>query len=332
MDNKITKNRLQSFLSYDWIKVIVFALIIIVAWEFIYAIISVKPTVGQDFKFYFDQDLKIVGDSRGKLAETLKKELSYDVLEINSEVFSSSENILPYRLEVYEGDVLFVGDIDSEQTINNVTKKVNRLKNVIDTYSIYCYEDLLKDCANYLKGFLKDGASEINKANLDESKIEAIFRARMKGDNRFRKEEQIKEGVLSEKKRIEDLIEDYIFVKAYIEDPANQNVFYRYTKYQQMADLNPNEPNYKNLLDKQKEENKENAIYGIDLGKLKDGDKNPSSFVQRSRNSDGVTGDITTSDGVVLTVLNFKNEQPHLQYETLTFIRIMIETYSNFTI
>ena len=57
MDNKITKNRLQSFLSYEWIKVIIFALVFIVAWEFVYAIISVKPTVGQDFKFYFDQDL-----------------------------------------------------------------------------------------------------------------------------------------------------------------------------------------------------------------------------------------------------------------------------------
>ncbi len=331
MDNKITKNRLQSFLSYDWIKVIVFALIIIVAWEFIYAIISVKPTVGQDFKFYFDQDLKIVGDSRGKLAETLKKELSYDVLEINSEVFSSSENILPYRLEVYEGDVLFVGDIDSEQTINGVTKKVNRLKNVIDTYSIYCYEDLMEDCANYLKGFLKDGASEINKANLDESKLEAIFRARMKGDNRYRKEEQISEGIKQEKKRIEDLVEDYLFVKAFTEHPDYQNAFYRYTKYQQMADLNPNEPNYKNLLDEQKEK-RENAIYGIDLGKLTGKEENPSNFVKRARNSDGVTGDITTSDGVVLTVLNFKAEQPHLQYETLTFIRIMIETYSKFTI
>ena len=331
MDNKITKNRLQSFLSYDWIKVIVFALIIIVAWEFVYAIISVKPTVGQDFKFYFDQDLKIVGNSRSTLAETLKKELSYDVLEINSEVFGSSENILPYRLEVYEGDVLFVGDIDSEQTINGVTKKVNRLKNVIDTYSLYCYEDLMEDCANYLKGFLKDGASEISKANIDASKLEAIFRDRMKGDNRFRKEEQISEGIKQEKKRIEDLIEDYLFVKAFVEHPDYQNAFYRYTKFEQMADLNPNEPNYKNLLDKQKEK-RENAIYGIDLGKLKGTEQNPSNFVKRARNSDGVTGDITTSDGVVLTVLNFKNEQPHLQYETLTFIRIMIETYSDFTI
>lgn len=327
MDNKITKNRLQSFLSYDWIKVIVFALIIIVAWEFVYAIISVKPTVGQDFKFYFDQDLKIVDNSRSTLTETLKKELSYDVLAVGSEVFGSSENILPYRLEVYEGDVLFVGDIDSEQTINGVTKKVNRLKNVIDTYSIYCYEDLMEDCANYLKGFLKDGASEINKANLDESKIEATFRERMKGDNRFRKQEQIEQGILDEKGRIEDLVEDYLFVKAFTEHPDYQNAFYRYTKFEQMADLYPDEQNYKELLNKQKEK-----IYGIDLGKLPVGDKDPSSFVKRARNSDGVTGDITTSDGVVLTVLNFKAEQPHLQYETLTFIRIMIETYSNFTI
>ena len=331
MDNKITKNRLQSFLSYEWIKVIIFALVIIVAWEFVYAIISVKPTVGQDFKFYFDQDLKVVGDSRGKLAETLKKELSYDVLEINSEVFTSSENILSYRLEVYEGDVLFVGDISTNQTINGQTKSVNRLKNVIDTYSIYCFEDLMEDCANYLKGFLTDGASEISKANLDISKLEAIFRDRMKGDNRFRKEEQVKEGIKQEKKRIEDLIEDYLFVKAFIEANANSDVFYRYTKFEQMSALNPDEKGYENLLNMP--ENRKNAIYGIDLGKLKGTEQNnPSNFVQRSRNSDGVKGDITTSDGVVLTVLNFKNEQPHLQYETLTFIRIMIETYSNFTI
>ena len=246
-------------------------------------------------------------------------------------MFTSSENILSYRLEVYEGDVLFVGDIDTEQTVNKVTKKVNRLKNVIDTYSIYCFEDLMEDCANYLKGFLTDGASEISKANLDISKLEAIFRDRMKGDNRFRKEEQITEGIKQEKKRIEDLIEDYLFVKAFIEANANSDVFYRYTKYEQMSALNPDEKGYENLLNRP--ENRKNAIYGIDLGKLPMGpEQNPSNFVKRARNSDGVTGDITTSDGVVLTVLNFKNEQPHLQYETLTFIRIMIETYSNFTI
>ena len=98
-----------------------------------------------------------------------------------------------------------------------------------------------------------------------------------------------------------------------------------------MSALNPDEKGYENLLNRP--ENRKNAIYGIDLGKLKGTEQNnPSNFVKRARNSDGVTGDITTSDGVVLTVLNFKNEQPHLQYETLTFIRIMIETYSNFTI
>lgn len=331
MDNKITKNRLQTFLSYEWIKIIVFMLIIIVAWEVIYTVTAVRPTVGQDFKFYFDQDLKIVGDSRTKLAEKLRDELSYDVLEIGSEVFTSSENIISYRLEVYEGDVLFVGDIAEEQTKNGVTKSVNRLKNVIDTYSIYCFEDLLKDCENYLKGFVKVGA-EISKANVDLAKVEAVFRERMKGDNRFRKQEQIAQGILDEKGRIEDLIEDYLFVKAFVADPKYQDAFYRYTKYEQMSTLNENDQDYKNSLESEKNQGRENAIYGIDLGKLPVSEENPSNFVKRAKNSDGVTGDINTSDGVVLTVLNFKEQQPHLQYETLTFLRIMIETYTDFTL
>ena len=116
MDNRITKNRLQSFLSYEWIKVIMFTLIFIIVWEFVYTVSAVRLTPGQEFEIYFDQDLRVAVDT-SKFISSLKGKdgLSYDVLEINTETFMSDEdNIMQYRIQAGMGDVVFAGDISHE--------------------------------------------------------------------------------------------------------------------------------------------------------------------------------------------------------------------------
>ncbi|MBE5736895.1 MAG: hypothetical protein E7348_00640 [Clostridiales bacterium] len=348
MDNRITKKRLQDLLSYDWLKAVLIVLGVIIAWEFIYSVASVKLTAGQEFKVFFDQNIYHVDSDN--IVGTLKDKniVSYDVLKVGSENMLAEYNLLSTRIEVGEGDIVFT---DNKVAEPDGDKKVSiRAKEVVDGTPIYSYEVLLRESKKYIiDNFYKDGVIDISKenplllkdpsvldelvldlANLDEQKIESVFRQRMKGDNRFRNEEQIKEGIKDEKARIEKLVSDINFFNAFMQQAETifgQNIFMRYTKYEQSEDFNPGE--YAEVVQREKNNGRENAIYGIDMGVLsaKGGDKNASSLVKLKTTN---TDEVFTADNVIMMVINLKDEQPHLQYETISFIRYIVQTYSIF--
>ncbi len=332
MDNKITKNRISEFLSYDWLKSIFIILAVIIAWEFIYAFTSVKLTAGQDFKIFFDQNVLEL-DANG-LKTKLKNNsvLSYDVLSIDDESFNSDQNLLSIRLEVEEGDILFTDNVVRPETSGGKTYDVVRAHTIVDNYGIYCFEDLLKDAKNYLKTyFLKDDATityPIDKSNIADDKVESVFRQRMKGDNRFRSEEQILGGIDLEKQRVEKLIDDTNFFEYFLVN-ADKDIFLTYTKYTQLASFNPDRSDYQDLYNGEialrGEGNK--MTYGIDLGKLNGGDKNSSTLVKTTDAQGKLLG---SAENVIMMVIDQKLYQEHLQYETISFFRYIIENYSNF--
>ena len=69
MDNKITKSRLSDLLSYEWILMLIIAVVSIIAWELFYTMGGVKLTVGQSFKYYYDQSIIVEDD--GELKQRL---------------------------------------------------------------------------------------------------------------------------------------------------------------------------------------------------------------------------------------------------------------------
>lgn len=333
MDNRITKKRLSDALSYDWIKIIVITLAVIIVWEFVYTVTATRLTSGQNFKLFFDQNI-VVGDAgplMNKLSED--KAFSFDILEINSENLIEEQNLLSLRIQVDEGDIIFTDNVDKETTIKNGDiVKENRAKTIVDDNPIYSFEKLIEDAKNYLTStYFIDGKTQIALENIDDSKVESVFRQRMKKDNRFRKEEQIQQGIPKEKERVEKLVNDIIFMQEFIEKAPQkygEDIFMRYTRYELKTALFPDDQNYKQLYQMEKGEfNRENLIYGIDLGKLTGGKENVSSLVKVSTNKDQ-----TTADNVIMMVINLQSAQPHLQYETLSFMKTIIINYSDFTI
>lgn len=318
MDNKITKTRLSNFLAYEWIMIIIAALAAIVLWEFVYGITSVKATVGQQFKIYYDQGMAYTSDRLIDLTEK-DKTFSYDVLEVDVEELIAESNVLTTRLSIYEGDVIISNGIEAED--GSV-----RAKAVVDTTSIYTLEGMASDAKAYLRTFLKDqdaaDGAELNYENLDGEIIEEHFLERMDGDNRFRKADQKADGIEKEKERIEKLCKDTADFIYFLEN-APEEAFFRYTKFEQSADEELPEY-YDKMYDEYYETekmNRPNAIYGINAGALKGGNSDPSVFFK--------VGGTTSAEGAIIMCFNFLEHQPDLQFECISFYCSVIRECSD---
>ena len=342
MDNKITKRRLSDFLAYEWILMIVISIVAIVVWELAYTIGAVRLTVGQEFKFYYDQT--IIGDT-SELHDLLneKNTFSYDVLSVNSETLTSEYNVLSTRLTVQEGDVL-VTDCQGIDIVpeNSEEKPAEiRVKTMIDNYYGYSFEKMLEDGQNYLlTTFMKYGKTNdvftaYDESNIDENKVESVFRSRMKKDNRFRKESQIKDGIQLELGRVKNLYKELIdFAKLLGYKTANaedDDLFLRYTKYEQtlnrLDDNSEDKEYWEKAVQEEKDNGRENLVYALKVeGLVKHStteNTNPSKYFT-------VRGaEEATAKDVCIMVFNFRSYQPHLQYECISFINTIVRECSN---
>ena len=312
--------------AYDWILTIVVALAVIVLWEFIYGIVAVKLTPGQQFKFYYDINITNGSGDIYSLMNDEKKVLSYDVLSFSSESLTTEVDVLTARLSIYEGDIIVT---DCAEPSEDAEDKSVRLETLVDVHGGYSYEELLKDAKAYLLGLMKDGVADdisiatYNLDNLDEQKIEQVFRSRMKKDNRFRKEEQIQEGIKQEIERIKRL---YLEVVKFDYLLALKNsapeLFYCYTRYEQSAE---NNEDYKTAYKKEQAE-RENHIYALKIAGLTNfkgegsSKKDPSEYFKMKGKDDATD--------VAIMVFNFREHQPHLQYEVIGFINAIVEDCS----
>lgn len=308
MDNKLTKKRLSDFLAYEWILMIIAAIGAIIVWELVYTTSAVRLTTGQSFKFYFDENVASVGD--GTFYGTLVDDgaFSYDVKELTSESLTSEYNVLSTRLSVYEGDVIFTDYTQAEEGSDV------RAKTLVDSYG-YNYERLLSDAKAYLSGFYTDG-------NLDEAKIQAHFNERA-GKRVYKN--SLKAGEISvqdEIDRIKKLEKDVADFERLLSSDV-ENLFFRYTKYEQSLETaeEKSKQTYADLVAKEKEQGRENAAYGLNLGALKNGKTDVTEYVKLAGTS--------SADGVTLLVFDFKSEQEDLQYEAIGFINCIVRNCSN---
>lgn len=332
MDNKLTKKRLSDYLSYEWILMIIVIVAAIVLWELVYSVSSVRLTSGQQFKYYYDEN--VVAGSNGALFDIICDEsgeqtFSYDVLEVTYEQLSSQYNVLSVRLSVYEGDAIFTDGVADE-------KGASRLKKLVDGNRMYTYERLEKDGINYLSAFLKEEFSSLSYEekkekvydyeNLDESKIEARFSERMKGDNRFRKEADIAAGKISEKARIKKLCTEMKKFGYLLNVGEEKGIFERYTKYElalSSADERDKE-NYQKAYDNEIAEGRQKAAYAIKMDKLTGG-KNVSEYLRLAGKD--------TAEGVTLALFDFYNVPEaklyDLQFETVSFVNKIVSEFSD---
>jgi hypothetical protein len=335
MDNKITKSRLSNFFAYEWIMLIVLAVVGIIVWELVYTMTSVRLTVGQQFKYYFDETVYAV--SPQNLNQIIDDELSYDVLDCGYESLTSEYNVLSTRLTVQEGDAIFT---DVTLTGEEGAVKTSRANTLIDSYVFYSADELLSDAKTYLSKFLKEEYKQTVESNpsvmldfnnLDTAKIESSFLARMKKDNRFRSQEDKQLGIKLEIERINDLITEVIFFEKVVEYDNNlapeNSIFYRYKRFDQIIATSA-EDEKQQYIDAQKDLKEER--YGLKMGKLKV--ENLSSKPNKKNIEEFVkiyTDTTSSADNVVLLTFNFLNEQQDLQFETITFMNTLIELCSD---
>lgn len=315
MDNKVNKNRLSNFLSYEWITMIIVILVAIFALEFVYTVTATRATVGQQFKFYIDETVsadteEFYSTLDYKISEN-GKTFSYDVLSLSAETLTSSNNMLSARLSIQEGDVIFT---DASTSGDNGS---SRAKTIVDDCPIYTLDKLLSDAENYLSDFMAGG-------ELDDELIISHFNERMKHDNRFRSEKEKEIGRSLEIERIYKLKNEVNDFRKILSS-ENENLFFRYTKYEYISSEKPNDSYYQKMYEKEISEGRISARYGINISELTYdavGKTDVSRFF-RSQN----TG---TAEGVVVMVFDFLQYQPDLQFETISFINSIFRTCSNF--
>ena len=321
MDNRLTKRRLSDFLAYEWILMIVVALVAIIILELAYTVAATRLSTGQQFKYYMDEDIysfdaadKSIYDLLGVETGKNGKTFSYDVLSVDFENLNSSYNVLSVRLSIQEGDAIFTSSVEEEG-------KSVRVKNVIDEFSVYDMQSLLISAQEYLTKFVKVGGDIYNPDDYDENKIRNHFDARMKGDKRFKQESEKEEGRQNEIGRIKKLadeVKDFEYVLSIGEE---KGLFYRYTKYAQSYNANPDNETSKKLYEKEVAEGRENLVYGFNMAKLTGGERNVADYLTISG-----TG---SAQNVVLVLFDFADYQPDLQYEGISFFNTLVREFSD---
>ena len=324
MDNKITKKRLGNFLSYEWILMIIVIVIGIILFDWVYAILEVRPTVGQEFKVYYDQNFSLTDKEKLKTMIERNNTLSYDVLKTDYEVLSGATdvNILNVRLSVQEGDIIITDNLEPGE--DEFEPKV-RSEYIIDTESVYTLENLLADAKTYLGRFVKDGEdkSDVSYENLDTNKIDSAFLARMKKDNRFRSDAQKEDGKVLERNRIKKLCADVADFEKFL-NTAPESCFYRYTKYTCLKELRKDTDygkQYEEYYQKEIDEGRGNAVYGINLGALTGGKTEAVEYFK--------TNGSDNSNNTIMLAFNFLQYQEELQFECISFMCTVIRECSN---
>ena len=311
-------------LSYDWLKMVIIVAAIVFVWVLAFTIGAPRATTGQTFGvFYFHGGKFKYSTDPTTLGENMKKEgvFSYDILDFDvREISESYAEILLTSTAVQEGDVMIT--VDSLASIEAFNSPFRTL---IDGYGevFYDYNDLIREAKEYcLKNAFVYKSGDVYL--LDEQKIQEYFAERMDGDPRFRdtNSQRYKDGIKSEIERIKAVWDNAIM----LEDCLNNHpeIKYNYVRYTQTVAAKPDEEGEK-LLAKQTEK-----LYGINLGKLTGGEAIITSdfYYNITDKDNNVIG--SSADGIVLCVYDYYGYQPHLQFETLSFVNAMISKYSNF--
>lgn len=339
MDSKITKSRLSNFLSYEWILMIVVAVLAVFGWELIYTTAAVRISDGQKFVYYYDKSVTGLNPNTFDQLLDDNDTFSYDILykayeQMSDETASGGYDVLTLRLSLPEGDAIFCDTNQDEKT------KTSRANTLIDTYSIYDVKSLLKNAKKYLSALLKDefvtGSAEeiaetdvmLDYANLDENKISDLFYTRLKGDNRLR------EGSVSpenEKARIKKLCEETAFFqKVLMFDEtvtSEESIFYSYRKYEQAYTVYENKEDYKEAY-----ENSAVKKYGLKIDALKNlyGKDGETEAKNNAENFFSIKSERSLK-GVIALVFNFSDGNDgiyDLQFESISFLNTIIRSFS----
>lgn len=330
MDAKITKTRLGHMLSYDWIKIIGLCAVVVVVWILLFTTLAPRATTGQLLEVYVytnvTMDSRAVGDLN-KLHEN--GALSFDALDysVNELTDDSVSIVLPAHFSAGQGDIMFVSSYryDSGQVDENKQPVyTSDLEQFVGSYIGTCVWlggeaeppygsdasnpntlDYLTSCANYLGRYYPDGLD----GDLDRPAVETDFRARIAGDNRYKKESQIVAGLEEECARLTNLRDAYLRVRGYLENG---------TLSVTALDL---------TVQSEKDENGDGTVDSNDLKQVKgyfsfdlSNVRGLEHLITTTRSEDGTA----TAQSVNMIVLNTRLQEESSRYEQVTYLDYLV--------
>ncbi len=238
MDAKITKKRLARILSYDWIKIVAIAAAFILVWSLIFTTTATRITPAQQFTVFNYHSNNLLGDDfHTSYSNALGRDkiFSYEIIETNTNDLKSAGEemaftLLDTRVSIEEGDVMFVPnipDLSSAYTDENGQTQYERTYAQTFFYRTHMYlfdldpendKGYFKQMERYLNLFYTNGYTDEN--SLDKAKVEETFKARITAnkDKRFKKDEQIAQGVQDEIARIEKYRDALVEFYGYLAD------------------------------------------------------------------------------------------------------------------
>ena len=335
MDAKITKSRLGLLLSYDWIKIIGICLAAVLIWALLYTMLATRATNGQKFEIYSYVDVRMDSSVLGSLDDMhAGKALSNDVLDFSTYSLNQDgyeDMILQAHFSAGQGDVMFVPDLAST-TAGDGTVPYAGLTDFLASYrsnaiwlgengyeeggKVVYEKNYFTQCEEYLGKFFKDasGAADFAEGTLDKAAAETNFRARIKGDKRYKNEAQRLEALEKEYERLEALRYSYCQVLDWVSNDSAEDPI-------ELC---------KTTVTGQDESGAEvtlNWTYAFDLSNLEELTK----FVSRPAEEgeiDGVSAGTYVSDKMCMVVLNGGSTgEEDMRYEPFTFMTYLVEKF-----
>ena len=333
MDIKIKSKRLKNLIEYDWVKMLVGIVVAIVVWSLLFTTLGTRITPGEQFTVILYENVKTLNVNKtSNILKDMKKDgrLSYDVLEygvntITSAGQYSASYMLSLRTQTQEGDIVLISDgraIEVEEGSDEDPKAdISRVVNMGVLYDIEVFLDSAKEyCLN--NEFITVNGTDNSDYTVNEEVIRDYFltkRIPSAGNYKktYRTDAQKEDGAKKEIERIKKVWTDYLNVSEAIETAKAQDNDILWYGEVYFYDENNKVIPEKTIV----------KPFGIDLYKLN------KNFKSKAKLEDlwyTYTGEKTTDEGLVLTVLNYSKEQADLQYESLSFINYLIETYSEY--
>ncbi len=236
MNAKITKARLRTMLSYDWFKIILSAAALIFGWVFVFNATSTKIMDSQQFAICNHMSNAIFeGNIYNDLNEQLREgKLTHETLEVDVFDLAANDTGTGEVLDTYANvnmlDLIYVSQQPDENTSYTETdaegnEVVSYEKNYLETFTGR-YGTMLHNLSftdengyfyrleKHLNRYYTEGYE--GSSALDTAKIEEDFRARAKGDKRYKTESQIKKGIEGDIDRIQKYRAALLAFKGYL--------------------------------------------------------------------------------------------------------------------
>lgn len=338
MDAKITKKRLSSMLTYDWLKIVAIAVAVIFFWSLILTMTATRVTPAQEFIVYNYYCNNNFSNSFHNHYNNAKKNdvFSYEILKTDQFDLSANREYAHTMLQAHTasdmGDILFVPGIADPSykytDVNGEEAYLTYAESFLMGYGNYIYTldnpsdvdskpGYFQRLSNYLNGYY---GGDYTLGELDTQKVEADFVARItkNKDKRFKTDEQIAQGKKDDVARIQKYREalmafngylamgvvEFVSLSTYMNNPEDEYVLSG--KY--AVNLCPTK--------------KSDTAYAFDYDKY--AEKLSKYLSYNIQSAEEGVDNVPTAENMYAMFFNYAAVEEGFQYESLLYIHSLI--------